>query len=262
MTHNLIFLCIVCFFAAFVDSISGGGSIISLPAFMLTGISPHMALGTNKFTSCCSTFSSSIKFAESNKVDFKLLKYLIPFSSTGAVLGVITALSIKASYLNVIVLILILFVGIYSLFSKTVGIEDKFICFTRKNIFCGTILALILGFYDGFLGAGVGAFLIFGLIKIFKFDFVRSAGNSKVLNFIGNIAAVAMFAIRGQINYRIGIPVALFMIVGARLGTRVAINKGAKVIKPIFVTMSLAVAVKMLYGMIILHPNFLQGIAK
>lgn len=251
MINNLIFLCTACFFAAFVDSISGGGGIISLPAFLLAGIPPHLALGTNKFTSCCSTFSSSVKFAQSNKVDFKVLKYLIPFSFIGAILGVTTVLSIKASYLNTIVLILLVLVGIYSFFSKTVGLEDRFDGFSRKNIFLGILLALVLGFYDGFLGAGVGAFLIFGLIKIFKFDFVRAGGNCKVMNFVGNVAAVLMFAIRGEINYKVGIPVALFMILGARLGAKVALNKGAKLIKPIFVTMALAVAIKMLYGVVI-----------
>jgi uncharacterized protein len=251
MINSLIFLCVTCFFAAFVDSISGGGGIISLPAFLLAGIPPHVALGTNKFTSCCSTFSSSVKFAQSNKVDFTILKYLIPFSFIGAILGVTTVLSIKASHLNTIVLILLLFVGIYSLFSKTAGIEDRFEGFSKKNISLGILLALVLGFYDGFLGAGVGAFLIFGLISIFKFDFVRAGGNCKVLNFIGNVAAVSMFAIRGEINYKIGIPVALFMVLGARLGAKVALNKGAKLIKPIFVTMALAVAIKMLYGIVI-----------
>lgn len=251
MISNLIFLCTACFFAAFVDSISGGGGIISLPAFLLAGIPPHLALGTNKFTSCCSTFSSSVKFAQSNKVDFSILKYLIPFSFIGAILGVNTVLSIDASYLNTIVLILLVLVGIYSLFSKTVGLEDKFEGFSRKNIFLGILLALVLGFYDGFLGAGVGAFLIFGLINIFKFDFVRAGGNCKVMNFVGNVAAVLMFAIRGEINYKVGIPVALFMILGARLGAKVALNKGAKLIKPIFVTMALAVAIKMLYGVVI-----------
>lgn len=251
MTNNLIFLCVTCFFAAFVDSISGGGGIISLPAFLLIGIPPHLALGTNKFTSCCSTFSSSIKFAQSKKVDFNILKYLIPFSFIGAILGVTVVLSIKSSYLNVIVLILLLFVGLYSLFSKNVGIEDKFQGISRKNMSLGIVLALFLGFYDGFLGAGVGAFLIFGLVNIYKFDFVRAGGNCKVMNFVGNIASVIIFSIRGEINYKIGIPVAVCMMIGASIGTKVALRKGSKLIKPIFVTMALAVATKLLYSIII-----------
>lgn len=250
MTTNLIFLCAAGFFAAFIDSIAGGGGIISVPAFLLAGVPPHLSLGTNKFSSSCASFTSSIKFAQSGKVDFNILKILAPFTLIGSVLGVNTVLLIDASYVNTIVLILLLFVGIYSLFSKTAGIKDDFQGLTSKNKLLGILLAFSLGFYDGFFGPGTGSFLIFGLIKIFSFDFVRAGGNGKALNFISNIAALVMFAIKGQIDYKLGIPVAIFMILGAKFGTKVALDKGAKLMKPIFVTMSLAVAVKMLYGIL------------
>lgn len=250
MINNLIFLCVAGFFAAFIDSIAGGGGIISIPAYLLAGVPPHLALGTNKFSASCASFTSSIKFAKSGKVDFDLLKILGPFTLIGAVLGVNTVLSINANYLNTIVLVLLLFVGVYSLFSKTTGIEDNYSGLSKKHKISGILLAFFLGFYDGFFGPGVGSFLIFGLIKIFKFDFVRAGGNGRVLNFISNIAALVMFAIRGQIDYKLGIPVAIFMAIGAKLGTKVALDRGAKLMKPIFVTMSLAVAVKMLYGIL------------
>lgn len=251
MSNNLIFLCVSGFCAAFVDSIAGGGGVISVPAFLFAGVPPHIALGTNKFSSSCGSFTSSIKFIKSGKVDFNILKYLIPVTLIGAVLGVNTVLSINGDYVNTIVLILLISVGVYSLFSKNAGIEDDFRGATRKTIFLGMFLAGVLGFYDGFFGPGTGSFLIFGLIYIFEFDFVRASGNGKVLNFTSNIASLVMFAFRGQIDYKLGIPVALFMIIGARLGTKVALNKGAKVIKPIFVTMSLAAAFKMLYGVLL-----------
>lgn len=248
MTMNLIFLCIAGFFAAFVDSIAGGGGIISVPAFLLAGVPPHITLGTNKFSSTCASFTSSLKFMQSGKVDLKILKFLIPFTLIGAVLGVNTVLIIDAKYLNMIVLTLLLFVGIYSLFSKSIGKEDKFKGLCKKSLLLGILLAFSLGFYDGFFGPGTGSFLIFGLIGIYQFDFVRSAGNGKVMNFASNIASLIMFAFRGQINYKLGIPVAIFMIIGAKFGTKVALKNGAKIIKPLFVTMSLCVALKILYG--------------
>lgn len=250
MISSIIFLCVAGFFAAFVDSIAGGGGIISVPAFLLAGVPPHLSLGTNKFSSSCASFTSSIKFAQSGKVDFNILKILAPFTFIGAILGVNTVLIINASYVNTIVLILLLLVGIYSLFSKTAGIQDNFQGLTNKNKILGIILAFSLGFYDGFFGPGTGSFLIFGLIKIFSFDFVRAGGNGKALNFISNIASLIMFAIKGQIAYKLGIPVALCMILGAKFGTKVALDKGAKLMKPIFITMSLAVAIKMLYGIL------------
>lgn len=245
---KLVFLCIAGFFAAFVDSIAGGGGLISVPAFMfiLPPASISYALGTNKFSATAGSFTSSIGFFKSGKINFKLLRYLIPFTLIGAILGVNTVLSIDQKYLYTIVLVLIIFVGIYTLFSKSIGAKNSFKKITKMNIFYGILLAFSLGFYDGFLGPGTGSFLIFGLIGIYGFDFVTASGNSKILNFTSNITSLILFAFNHRIEYLYGVPVAIFMIAGAKLGTKFAIKKGIKIIKPIFITMSLAVAVKML----------------
>ena len=246
MFTTITLLCIAGFLASFVDSIAGGGGLISVPAFMLAGLPPHMVLGTNKFSATAGSFTSSLKFIRSGNANFKLLKYLIPFTLVGSMIGVRTVLIIDQKFLNALVLILIMFIGIYTLFSKSLGLEDKFHGLTKKNILCGILLAFSLGFYDGFFGPGTGSFLVFGLINIFGFSFVASSANARVLNFTSNVTALILFAISGKINYMFGIPVAIAMILGARMGTTVALNKGSKLIKPIFVTMSLAVALKML----------------
>lgn len=243
---KVIFLCGAGFLAAFVDSIAGGGGLISLPAFLAAGIPPHLALGTNKFCSSSASFTSSLKFIKSKKVNSDLLKFLVPFTLLGAVVGVNTVLKINEGILYSLVLVLILFVGLYTIFSKSIGVNNNFKKLTKLNISLGILLAFSLGFYDGFFGPGTGAFLIFGLIKIFGFDFVQAAGNGKILNFTSNITSLVLFALNGEIAYLIGIPVAFSMIFGAKFGTSLAITKGAKLIKPIFITMSIAVAFKIL----------------
>jgi len=250
MFTTTVLLCIAGFVASFVDSIAGGGGLISVPAFMLAGLPPHMVLGTNKFSATAGSFTSSLKFIRSGKANFKLLKYLIPFTLIGSMLGVRAVLYIDQKFLTPLVLILIMFIGIYTLFSKSLGLEDKFKGLTKKNVIFGIILALSLGFYDGFFGPGTGSFLVFGFINIFGFNFVSSSANARILNFTSNITALVLFALSGQIDYMLGVPVAIFMILGARMGTSVALSKGSKLIKPIFVTMSLAVAVKMLMNML------------
>lgn len=248
MSEKLLVLCIAGFAAAFVDSIAGGGGLISLPAFLAAGIPTHMALGTNKFSATAASFTSSIKYAKSGKVNLKLIKSLIPFTIAGAFLGVLMALMLSSKYLKPLVLVLVLIVGVYSLFSKSIGKDNHFNGLYRKNIIAGMILALIIGIYDGFFGPGTGSFLIFGLIGIYKFDFLNAGGNARVLNFASNITSLIVFIIQGKVDYAIGIPVALCMVVGARFGTVFALKKGVKFIKPIFITMSLAVACKMLIG--------------
>lgn len=243
---KISFLCFAAFLAAFVDSIAGGGGLITLPAFMVAGVPTHLSLGTNKFCSSCGSLTSSIKFIKSKKVDFGFIKYLIPFSLLGAIFGVNLALKTNEKILQTLVLVLVLFVGIYTMFSKSMGEENSFKGSTPCNIALGIILAFSLGFYDGFFGPGTGSFLIFGLIKIFGFDFVIAAGNAKILNLVSNISSLLLFLIHGQVYYLIGIPMAIFMVLGAQVGTSLAITKGSKLIKPIFVTMSLGLAIKML----------------
>lgn len=250
MITEIVLLCMAGFLASFVDSIAGGGGLISVPAFMLAGLPPHMVLGTNKFSATAGSFTSSLGFIRSGKANFKLLKYLIPFTFIGAMLGVKAVLIIDQKFLNTLVLILIMFIGIYTLFSKSLGLEDKFKELNKKNVFYGIILAFSLGFYDGFFGPGTGSFLVFGFISIFGFNFVSSSANARILNFVSNITALILFAISGKIYYMFGIPVAIFMILGAKMGTSVALKKGSKLIKPIFVTMSLAVALKMLINIL------------
>ncbi|MFA9397548.1 MAG: TSUP family transporter [Clostridiaceae bacterium] len=251
MITKYLIICIGGFFAAMLDAIAGGGGILSVPALSMIGLSPYFVLGTNKFAASTSSLTSSLSFAFSKKVNMKPLKYLIPFTLIGAFLGVNTVLSINQRYLNVLVIIMILFVGIYSLFSKSMGSEYNFKGLTKINVFWGILLAFSLGFYDGFFGPGTGSFLIFGLIKIFKFDFINASGNAKVLNFVSNITSLVLFAINGKILLIYGIPMAIFMIMGARVGALLALKKGSKIIKPIFITMSLGVAVKMLIDIIL-----------
>ena len=244
---DYLFLSLAGFIAAAVDSIAGGGGLISLPAIMAVGVPPHLALGTNKFASTCASFTSTLTFAKSKKIYIPLIKYLIPCTLVGASIGVYTALKINPAVLQVMILVLIFAVAIYTIINKNFGSVDKFKGLTQLNIFYGCMFAFALGFYDGFFGPGTGSFLIFLFISVFGFDFTISAGNAKILNFVSNITALVLFALSGNIRYIVGIPMALFMILGARVGTKIAIKNGAKVIKPIFVTIALVLTAKLLY---------------
>ncbi len=109
------------------------------------------------------------------------------------------------------------------------------------------VFAFALGFYDGFFGPGTGSFLIFLFISVYGFDFTIAAGNGKILNFTSNIVSLTLFAIGGKIVYLAAIPMALSMIAGAWVGTHIAIKNGARIIKPIFVTIALALVVKLIF---------------
>ena len=247
MWLNLYIICALGFLAATVDAIAGGGGLISLPALLMVGVPPHLALGTNKFSASMASLNSSITYARSGKVYIPLVKWQIPFTLIGALCGTQAVLSVSSAFLNKAVLVLILLVGIYTVLHKNLGMESKFKGLNSFNTVMGCLFALALGFYDGFFGPGTGSFLIFSFIALFGFDFVVASANSKVLNFTSNFAALLLFAWNGKILLSYGIPMALFMILGSQVGTRLAIQRGAELVKPIFIIMSLLVAVKLIY---------------
>ena len=244
---NLFIICTFGFLAAAVDAIAGGGGLISLPALLIVGVPPHLALGTNKFAASMASLNSSITFARSEKVHFSLVRWQIPFTLIGSLLGAWSVLRVSSAFLSKAVLVLILLVGIYTMLHKNLGMKNKFQGLNSRNIVLGCMFALALGFYDGFFGPGTGSFLIFSFITLFGFDFVVASANSKVLNFTSNFAALLIFAWNGKILLSYGIPMAIFMILGSYVGTRLAIQRGAELVKPIFITMSLLVAAKLIY---------------
>lgn len=244
---TILFLCLGGFLAAFVDSIAGGGGLISMPVLLMAGLPAHLALGTNKFAGAFGCFSSAYKYSKSGKSNIELLKKLIPFTILGCLLGVKCVLSISENILNILVFLMILIVALYTYLKKDLGKEDKFENLSKENIKKGIIMAFALGFYDGFFGPGTGTFLTFAFIKIYGFDFLHASANTKILNFTSNFTALILFMFSGQILYKVAIFYAISMVLGGYIGAKVAINKGSQLIKPIFLFMAVAVAIKLLY---------------
>lgn len=245
MDLKIIYLCFFGFLAQFIDSIAGGGGLVSIPALFAFGIPPHFALGTNKFGAMFGTVSSSIGFIRSKNIHITMLKYMVPCTIVGAVLGVNTVLLIDQKILSGIILVLLAVVCLYTVLKKDLGSTDAFSGVNRKNIIIGCSIAFILGFYDGFFGPGTGSFLIFSFITFLGFDFLVSCGNAKVLNAFSGITSFIVFALHGKVIYSVGIPLAISMILGAMVGTKLAIKNGSKLIKPIFLMVSLGFIIKL-----------------
>lgn len=243
---TFLFLGIACFFAAFVDAIAGGGGLITVPAYLASGLPAHTALGTNKISSSIGTIASSWKFATSGKVNWKMVKTMIPFSLIGAFIGVKTVVLIDSKYLYPIAIVLLLIVLVYTLANKKMGEDNNFLGLNNKNVRNGRIMAIIMGFYDGFFGPGTGSFLIFALIRIFKLDFTNASGNAKILNLASNLASMCLFIYLGKVNFFYSIPIGIIMIFGAILGAKMAVTKGTAFIKPMFLIVTTIVLIKMI----------------
>ncbi|WP_343213156.1 TSUP family transporter [Fusibacter paucivorans] len=246
----IVIICIAGFFAALVDSMVGGGGLISLPALIATGIPTHLALGTNKLASSTGALNSAYHYFKSGNLNKKILMTLLPFSFIGSVIGVNAVLSVNPDFLKVLIIFLVAIIGIYTLMNKNLGLEDYYVEPSNKQLWKGRGFAGLIGFYDGFFGPGTGSFLIFTLIHLFGFDFKKAAANAKVLNLASNLAAILLFLMNRQVAFKYGIPMAIAMMFGARVGTHLAVTRGSKFIKPIFVIVSFTLIAKMGYEML------------
>ena len=253
MDWNLsIMLMIVAFgfIASFVDSVVGGGGLISTPALLAVGLPPSVALGTNKFASSFSTLTSALKFLRSGKVDLKIVGKMFPLIFVASGGAAIIATYIPANILKPLIIIALSLVLIYTIIQKDWGNVRTFTDFTFTKAVLFTLIFIVIGFYDGFLGGGTGSFMLFTLL-LFGFDFLSAAGNAKVLNFASNCGALLFFMILGQVNYFYGIIMAFSMMIGALLGAQFALKKGVRYVKALFIVVTAILIIKNLYDFIV-----------
>jgi len=231
--QQLLILCPLIFLAGFVDSIAGGGGLISLPAHYLAGLPPHTALGTNKMSSCIGTTFSTGTYLRGGYVYKPLIPISVAGALTGSWIGARSVLLLDEQILRWIMVIAIPVLTVVILFKKDLlSPETREVKPVREQTITA-VIALTIGWYDGFFGPGAGTFFLLAFIGILKLDAVTANGNAKILNLCSNIAAVAVFATGGMINYALALPCAVFSILGNTLGARLTIKNGAKIIRPV-----------------------------
>ncbi|MEF2096382.1 TSUP family transporter [Bacillus sp. CFBP9009] len=240
---TLLLLMFFGFLAAFIDSVVGGGGLISIPALLFSGLSPSAAIATNKLASSMGSLTSTIAFIRSGKVDFKLVSKLFPLIFIGSLLGAWVVNFVSPELLKPMILVLLIAIAIYTFFKKDWGQKSTYhkLTWQKTALFAFAIFAI--GFYDGFLGAGTGSFILFAFLMI-GFDFLHSAGNAKFLNFGSNLAALIMFIFLDTVNFSYGIPMGISMIAGALAGSKFAIKKGVAYVRVLFIIVTVILIMK------------------
>lgn len=237
-TGMILFLCLSGFVAGFIDSTVGGGGLISLPTLLFTGLPPALALGTNKLAGTLCALSSTLSYLRSGKITFKLVRYLLPLSLVGSIIGACLVHFLPSSFLRPMVIVLLIAVTLYTIFKRDLGKLSTYSGLKKKAIWVTSLVALIIGFYDGFFGPGTGSFLIIAFLLI-GFDFIQASGNAKALNFASNVGALGTFLFLHAVNYEYGLIMGLSMATGAISGSQVAIRKGVTYVRPIFICVTL-----------------------
>ncbi len=236
--YMLVFVMAGGFLAGFVDSIAGGGGLISLPVLMTTGIPLHLAVGTNKFSATFGAVMSAWQFVRAGKVDMHLMKRVIPFTFIGAVMGCVCMLHMSAEWLQPIIILALIATAVFVFTQRNLGSTNTYKGETKKSLLQSMAAALAIGFYDGFIGPGTGTFLIVAFAMI-GFDFIIAAGNAKILNLVSNITAFVLLVYSGKILYVYGVAMAVCIFSGAYFGSRMAIHRGTGFVRGIMMTVTI-----------------------
>ncbi|HSM25001.1 MAG TPA: TSUP family transporter [Anaerolineaceae bacterium] len=233
------------FMAGFVDSIAGGGGIISLPILLSVGLPPHFALGTNKFQSSFGSLTASINYYRSGLVKLKDLGWGILFTAIGATFGTLSIQQLSQSFLQYLIPILLLIVFIIVLVSKNLGVKDQQEIIRPKLFYF--LFGLAMGFYDGFFGPGTGNFWMLAFVFLLGFNLKKATAHTKWVNFTSNIIALIFFAIGGKVLVIPGMVMAGGQLSGAYLGSKLVIRSGTRFIRTFFLLITAATILRLIY---------------
>lgn len=242
--YVMLFIIAGSFLAGFVDSIAGGGGLISLPVLLAAGMPPNLAIGTNKFSATFGILMSSYQFYKARKIDYALVRRVIPFTAVGAVLGVLLVLHLSPEILKPVVILTLMISAAFVILKKDWGQVSTYDGLTTKVLVQWSLGAFAIGIYDGFIGPGTGTFLIIGFV-LTGFDFVIAAGNAKILNMVSNVVSFVLFVYWDQVLYVYGIAMAVSMFFGAYFGSRLAIRKGSRFVRIIFIVITITLIGKL-----------------
>jgi len=236
--------------AGFVDSIAGGGGLITIPVLLNLGMAPQDALGTNKLQATFGSGSAAWHFGRAGLIDFRACIVGVLFTAIGAALG--TRLIVEMGrgergqdLLRQIIPWLIIAIAIYMLLQPKVGEKD--IHPRMPSPAFHFVFGLAIGFYDGFFGPGTGTFWALAYVLLMGFNLTRATAHTKVMNFTSNIASLGVFLWVGHVHYGAGLCMGAGQLLGAQLGSRIVVKKGVKFIRPIFIAVALAITARLLW---------------
>ena len=245
LTFDLMaLLFIIALVAGLIDTIAGGGGLLTIPALFYAGLPPSVALATNKLQGTMGSFTASFYFVRNNIVSLQEMKWMIVLTFIGAGLGTLLILQLDSSFLTKVIPYLLIGIGIYFLFSPNLNEIDK-----KKKISVmvyAFTFAFIIGFYDGFFGPATGSFFVISLLYFLGSNLIKATAQAKILNFTSNISALTFFIIFGEIYWEVGLLMALGQGIGAVIGSRLVLKNGVKIIKPLIVVVSFLMSLKLL----------------
>ena len=251
LIRTWLIVCPLVFLGGVVDAVAGGGGLITLPAYLLAGLPPHLASRTNKCGNVFGTVLSTTRFIQKGSVQ-------IPSAIVGAVGALLGAwagsrlnLLLPDRYLYYMMLVVVPVMAVFLLFRRDFGTENRSQELSKTALLVRSLgIGFFIGGYDGFFGPGAGTFLMLAYTGLCRFDLLTASGNTKVANSASNAASLLSFSLDGQVLWEVGIPAALCGIAGNYIGAALALKGGGKIIRPMFFVVLSLLVIRLVWNLL------------
>lgn len=243
-----LIVCPLLFLAGLVDSIGGGGGLISLPAYLFAGLPAHMAIATNKLSSACGTTLATARFIRKGLVNFRLAVPSVIMAAAGSSLGAKLSLLVDETVLKYILLGVLPVAAFFVLNRHLFRDGGQQAVADRKTMTVCCIAAFVIGMYDGFYGPGTGTFLIIAFTVFTRMSVGAANAQAKVINLTSNITSLAVFLLNGQVLIPLGLAAAVCNMAGNWVGSGLAISKGTRIVRPVILLVLILLLIKILFN--------------
>lgn len=231
------------FLAALVDSIGGGGGLISLPAYTLAGLDYGLASGCNKLSACSGTAMSVVRYFKGGKILWTPALFAAAGALPGAWLGTRLSLLLSNRFMHVFMLFAIPVVGALVALKRDVEVKPRPV--TRRTLVLCLASGLVMGVYDGFFGPGMGTFLILLFTSLTGMDMVTASATAKPVNLASNLSSLITRIAAGQVIFALAVPAMCFSMAGGWIGSRLALKRGARFIRYVMLGVLALLVVKL-----------------
>ena len=245
---SFLIVCPLLFLAGLVDAIGGGGGLISLPAYLLTGLPIHQAIATNKLSSSCGTSLSTFRFFRHGLINLKLAVPSVVAALVGSSLGAHLSLLISEQIMKYVLFAVLPIAAFFVLNRHLFKDHSEGAVFDRRTLIVCILSAFIIGGYDGFYGPGTGTFLIIAFTVFAGMSVSASNAQAKVINLTSNLSSLVVFLLNGQVAFLLGLAGALCNMAGNYVGSGLALSNGAKIVRPVIVIVLVLLFLKILFG--------------
>ena len=249
MDYNLLFLVFIGFIAGIINTIAGGGSLLTLPMLIFMGLPPSIANGTNRIAILIQNFFSSAGFKSKGITTFPFSIWVGVSALLGSIIGAyLGAIYFKDEIFNKILAIVMVIIVVYMIFKPKVKQDINSERIEKKYFWYLIITFFFIGIYGGFIQAGTGIFILLALNSIGKISLVKSNAIKTVVVIFYTLSALAIYAYNDKINYSMGLTLAIGNSAGAWFSSRYSVNKGDDLVRWFLIIMVSIMAVKLFFS--------------